>query len=122
MGMIPKTVKAEQKLSLGMFNFTLNRIIGIFITAMMSLIFARFMPKLLGIGFVVFCLVIYFILTSKSPSNPLKLYYKGLLDYLSYKLLPKKIYSTKSEEWIRSEEKRKEIADAKKKRKTNKQE
>lgn len=126
MGMIPKQVKAEQRLTFGPFTMGLKRIFGIFITIMISTSVSKIInvSKVSSVVIIFISLVFYFILSGKSKSNPLKTFSSGLCDFLIYIITPRTIYSTQSKEWKKSEQIRKERLDEKKnkKAKTDKKE
>ena len=107
MGMIPKRTRTDQEFSIGILNVTLKRVMGLVVTVTVSAGISQAMPKGMAIGFMVFCVASFLILTKKAPSDPGKLYYRGLLDYISYLFLPKTYYSKESKEYILTQ-KRKE--------------
>lgn len=126
MGMIPKQVKTEQRLSLGPFTMGIKRIFGIFATIILATIISNLIntSKLISFGIIILSLIFYFILSGNSKSHPQKTFFEGLIDFLIYKVFPKTIYSTQSKEWKNSEQIRKERLDEKrnKKAKANKKE
>lgn len=116
MGMIPKQTQAEQKISIGFLTVSFKRIMGLMITAVIAAVFARLMYKWVGIAFIVIACIIYLKLTSVAPNNPTKTFFKGLIDFVLYIFSRKTLYNSNSYEYIASENRRKEIADAKEKK------
>ena len=118
MGMIPKTVKAEQKLGFAGFSFGLMRIVGLLSVIMISSVLSMNLPTLVRVIVIVLSGIFYMILSGKAKSNPLKSFWKGLIQYIFFKFSPKTIYSTQSSEWKNSELKRKVLSDERNKRKS----
>ena len=102
MGLVPKQTKAEIKVSRGL---TLYRMFGLIVTLILSaMVGSTFIYSKLLLPFIIFCVVVFLILTSKSPTNPNKSFYKGLIEFLSFKKNIKKFYGANSDEYIRSVE------------------
>lgn len=102
MGLVPKKTKAEIKVSRGL---TLYRMFGLIITFMLSsMIGSSLVYSSLLLPFIIYCAVVFLILTSKSPSNPNKSFYKGLIEFLFFKRDNKKFYGVNTDEYIRSSE------------------
>lgn len=120
MGYIPKTTKAEVKLFRGL---SVQRIVilifaGMIANTVLSSIVSNVWLQILGD---LLAVVLAFILSGKSPSNPHKKFFFGLIDYLFYVTAPKKMYGTKTEEYkrfyeseMKKNEKRKKKPKAKK--------
>ena len=121
MGMIPKRTKTNQQFSLGIFNVTLGRIIGLVVTVMISSAFTSGMTKAMAICFIAFSVVSYLFLTKRAPSDPTKLYWQGLIDFLLYLVFPKTYYSHESKEFKITAQRKEEKMLAKKERKKKQQ-
>lgn len=111
--MIPKQTKTEQKLSFAMFSVTIKRIAGLLITIAISSALANLMNKIVGILFVFFTVVIYLILTSKSPSHPKKPFWGGLLDFIFYFITKKSLFNTSSNDYFVSVKYKEDLLNAK---------
>ena len=96
MGIIPKQTKAENKL---MWGFTLNRMIGLLVTIMVSSILAKAVHRYLVVPFMIFCVIIYLFTQMKSPTNPKKKFISGLKEYALYLSAPKKYHGITGEEY-----------------------
>lgn len=98
MGMVPKTTKSEIKLykNIGVVKF-----FGFLGTIVGSVYLGGFLFKsvLLKILFVVFCTLVFIICSFKSPTDPSKSFFKGLIDYLKFFIHKKDVYSENSEEY-----------------------
>lgn len=120
MGIMPKQTKAENKLKFGL---TLNRLIGLFITIMISTILSKAVHRYLTIPFMLVCVGVYLFSQSKSPTNPKKNFITGLKDCYLYILSPKKYYGVDCDEYKqallieeeRNEKKKKQRKDSTKK-------
>ena len=102
MGLVPKQTKTEVKISRGL---TLARAFGLIVTLILSAMLGSSLvySKLL-VPFIIYCVLVYVILTSKCPTNPNKSFYKGLLEFLSFKKNIKSFYGANSEEYNKSVE------------------
>jgi len=120
LGIIPKQTKAENKL---MWGFTLNRMIGLLVTIMVSNILSKAVHRYLVIPFMVFCVGVFLITQLKSPTNPKKKFISGLKEYALYLSSPKTYYGITGEEYeltMTMEEERNEKKTAKAKTVTEK--
>lgn len=112
MGYIPKTTKQKVKVFMGLS--ALRLVVGVISVFFAEMILAKISDsvavQLLGSGIT---LVIYLILSGRSPSNPNKIFALSMLDFFSYFVTPKKIYGPRTEEFARYKE-REEIKNAKK--------
>lgn len=100
MGLVPKQTKTEVKMSRGL---TLYRMFGLIITLMFSAMFgSSFIYSKLLLPFIIFCVVVFLILTSKAPTNPNKSFAKGLWEFITFKKNTKRFYGANSEEYIKS--------------------
>ena len=54
--------------------------------------------------FIIYCAVVFLILTAKSPTNPNKSFGKGLIEFLSFSKHIKEFYGSNSDEYKRSVE------------------
>lgn len=100
MGYIPKTTKAEVKLFKGL---SVQRIVVLIFTGMiantaLSKVVNNVWLQILG---VIIALVLAFILSGKSPSNPHKKFLFSQIDYFFYLTAPKKMYGTDTDEYRR---------------------
>ena len=100
MGLVPKQTKTEVKISGGL---TLYRTFGLIVTTMLAaMVGSTIVYSKLLLPFIIFCIAVYLILTSKSPSNPNKKFYKGLIEFLTFKKNVKKFYGTNTKEYKKS--------------------
>lgn len=98
MGMIPKNTRAKNKVLKGL---TAMRFIGLMMTIMLSTMLGSFIGGWLKFLFIGFCIVIFFILTSKAPTNPNKSFAKGVAEYLSFLADNKKMVGSGNKEYKR---------------------
>ncbi|MBR1751879.1 MAG: hypothetical protein IJ740_18995 [Ruminococcus sp.] len=82
MGMIPKKTKAEIKIVKGL---TAARLLGLMMVLMSATLVGQFIGGLLQWAFVAFAVVVYFILTGRSPTDPGKTFFRGLIDFINFK-------------------------------------
>ena len=113
MGMIPKKTRAQNKVLKGL---TAMRFMGLMMTIILSTMLGSFIGGWLKFLFIAFCIIIFFILTSKSPTNPNKSFAKGTAEYLSFLFDIKKMVGSSNKEYKRYC-KWKEIKNAKSKKK-----
>lgn len=99
--LIPKTTKQEVKI---MNRLSLNKIISLVLTLVIASLVGNAVHTYLRLPFIAFCGVINLILGAKAPSNPTKSFWKGLLEYYSFVITRKKLYSTQSKEYIAMKE------------------
>lgn len=114
MGLVPKKTKADTKVLKGL---TASRFLGLLMTIIMSfMIGSLIIPGWWKFLFVIFCIVVFFILTGKAPTNPNISFCKGLLNYLAFKFDTKKYVGTSNaeyKEYIQSRNGRKDRKDEK---------
>lgn len=90
MGVVPKKTKAEQRI---FRHINLTKIIGLIATLMVSSQLSNLMvsPKL-HIFFIIFCSVIFLIMSGKSPSDPCKCFATAWLEWLSFLMTNKTLH------------------------------
>ena len=90
MGVVPKKTKAEQRI---FRHINLTKIVGLIVTLMVSSQLANIMvsPKL-GIPFIIFCSVIFLIMSGKSPSDPCKSFAEAWLEGLRFLMTNKTLH------------------------------
>lgn len=88
MGMIPKQTKAEKKVLKGL---SVMRFIGLMMTIMLSSVISDLIGGWVKFIFIGFCIVVFFILTSKSPTDPNQSFAKGLITFLSFAFFEDKV-------------------------------
>lgn len=81
MGLIPKQTRSDRKVMKGL---NVMRFFGLVITLMLSSMLGSFIGGWLRFVFMFFCVIVFFILIAKSPTNPNQLFIKGLLTYVSH--------------------------------------
>lgn len=97
MGLVPKTTKSDIKIVKGL---TLGRLIGFIAAGGMGYIIGGAFPyDWLQVAFSVTFIVIFFIASGKAPTNPTKNFARGLMLFIQYLLLPKKLYGNGSVEY-----------------------
>lgn len=97
MGLVPKTTKSDIKIIKGL---TLGRLIGFIVAGGMGYIIGGTLPYgWLQIVFSVTFIIIFFIASGKAPTNPTKSFAHGLMIFIQYLLLPKKLYGKGSIEY-----------------------
>lgn len=97
MGLVPKTTKSEVKIFRGL---SMSRLIGFIIAGGMGYIIGGvFTYDWLQIVFSVAFIIIFFIASGKAPTNPTKSFAHGLVMFIQYLLLPKKLYGDGSVEY-----------------------
>lgn len=117
MGLVPKTTKSEVKFFGGL---TMSKIIGIVACGGAGLVFGAALPSALQILLSVVLIILFFICTSKAPSNPKKTFIKGLLEWLTFLFCKKRFYGVNTSEYA-DLERREEINAKKRKAKKDKQ-
>lgn len=95
-GLVPKKTKASTTVVKGLNS---QRFFGLFIVLVLSNIIGDIIGGWLKILFMGFCIIVFLILTAKSPSNPTKSFYMGLLEFLNFKCGNKVYYSKSSKEY-----------------------
>ena len=104
MGYIPKTTKQPVKVFMGLS--ALRLAIGIILVFTVELILAEITNsvffQIVGSGI---ALVLYLILSGKSPSNPNKILFFSMIDFFIFLFTPKKLYGNRTEESQRYKEK-----------------
>ena len=114
-GIIPKQTKSEIKLMKG---FDSQRFFGLIFTMMVGYFFGIIIGGLWKYLFIVFACIVFFIGTSKSPTDPHKKFFAGLLDFLRFTAAHKTLYGTKNEHYIAFEKERSEKLEKKKGKKS----
>ena len=117
MGMIPKKTKAETKVFKGL---TAQRFLGLLMVLMVAAMIGSFIGGVLQWVFVVFAVIVFFILTGRSPTNPSKTFFRGLLDFISFKFDVKKMIGTSHVEYVTYEMKEEEKAESKQRKEDKK--
>ena len=115
-GIVPKQTKSEIKLMKG---FDAQRFFGLLFTMMVGYFFGIIIGGWWKYLFVLFAVVVFFIATMKSPSDPQKKFYEGLLDFLRFSAAQKTLYGTKNDNYV-AYETAKKIARQEKERKDEK--
>lgn len=110
MALVPKQTKAETKL---MWGLTMGKFVGVVMTMMLSLLFGNIVHSNLRIVFMIVCVVGYLLLNIKSPTNPQKAYWQGVISFFTYLSRRKVYYSLHSDEYIKTVDK--EASDVKRK-------
>ena len=112
MGYVPKTTKQPVKVFMGLSAIRLS--LGIIVVFMAALVLSKISEsvvlQLVG-SFIT--LVLYLILSGKSPSNPNRIFIVSMLDYFVFLITPKKLYGNRTVEVERYNE-REEKKNAKK--------
>ena len=116
-GIIPKQTKSEVKLMKG---FDAQRFFGLLFTMLVSYFFGILIGGWWRFVFMGFACLVFFIGTSKSPTDPHKKFYQGLLDFLRFSAASKTLYGTRSENYKALEKERKEKLERNEKRKAKK--
>lgn len=103
MGMIPKKIKSENKVSK---SFSFANLVGIFVSMLFGYAVGQLIvyPSLLALAFIPFCVGIYLIASSKCKTNPKKTFIQGLIDFIRFQKNNKVFYGEKSKEYIKSKE------------------
>ena len=115
-GVVPKRTKTAITVVKGLDT---TRFFGlIFIFFIGTLIGGIFGDGIVKYIFTAFCIVVFFILTSKSPTNPTKPFYMGLILFVKYMCHNKIYYGTHSQEYQEYKE-AKDRAKAKKEKRNN---
>lgn len=83
MGMIPKTTNAEVKVVAGKGMMWLTGLVMTFVLA--NSIGNQFVHAKFRLLFMVYAVIVYLVLQSKSPSNPERPIWQGLIIWLQYK-------------------------------------
>ena len=83
-GIIPKQTKSEVKLMKG---FDAQRFFGLLFTMLVSYFFGILIGGWWRFVFMGFACLVFFIGTSKSPTDPHKKFYQGLLDFLRFLIM-----------------------------------
>ncbi|MCD7741517.1 MAG: hypothetical protein LUI06_04875 [Ruminococcus sp.] len=90
MGLVPKKTKAEFRI---WRSITLTRVVGGILTlAISSQISDMLVYSKLNMVFIIFCCIIYIILSGSSPSDPTKKFAAAYLDWIRFLFSRKKIY------------------------------
>lgn len=112
MGYIPKTTKQPVKVFMGLsaVRLALGVITVFFVEMILTEITSSVLIQLSVSGL---SLVLYLILSGRSPSNPDKIFALGMIDYFIFLLTPKKLYGNRTTECERYRE-REEQKNAKK--------
>lgn len=116
MGMIPKKTKSETKVFKGL---TAARFLGLFVVMMISSMIGALLGGIIQWIFIAFSIIVYFVMTGRSPTNPTKPFAKGLASFISFKFDNKVFIGTTNEDYLEYVRKQ-EIADEKKRRKAEK--
>ena len=96
MGVVPKKTKAEQRI---MRHISITKVLGFIITLSLAyMIGDMFIYQKVSMLFIIFCVAEFFIVTSKSPSDPTKNFFAGWLDWLGFTLSRKQKFVNKKEE------------------------
>lgn len=115
-GVVPKRTKAAITVVKGLDT---TRFFGlIFIFFIGTLVGGIFGDGVVKYIFTAFCIVVFFILTSKSPTNPTNKFYMGLITFIKFMCRNKTYYGTHSQEYQEFEE-AKERAKAKKEKRNS---
>lgn len=98
MGMVPKSTKSDVKI---WHNLGLLKCLGFAATIIMCFLLSSilFSSEVLKIGFMIFSGIVYIICNIKSPTDPNKIFLKGLSDFLKFKIRSKDIYGNNSTEF-----------------------
>ncbi len=89
MGLVPKQAKADTKIHK---SFTLQRVAGLIVTIVVSTFISNICAPSFAFLFIIFCSIVYLLLSSKAPDNKTKSFFGGIRSWLKYLILPKKIY------------------------------
>lgn len=95
--MIPKKTKSENKVVKGL---TAQRFIGLFMVIIVSSMIGTLLGGVLQWLFIAFSLIVYFILTGRSPTNPFKNFARGLAAYITFKFDNKEFLGTTNKDYI----------------------
>lgn len=122
MGLVPKKARSDVRLHK---TFTLNRVMGLIITIVITTVLVGIVVPKLQLLFYVFMTIAYLILSGKSPENKDKAFYIGLKQWLGYKFKHKTMYGDTNEqvqkqERSRQSEKERRLAKKAKKSKVSK--
>ncbi|MBR1421917.1 MAG: hypothetical protein IJ571_00545 [Ruminococcus sp.] len=96
-GIVPKQTKSEIKLMKG---FDAQRFFGLLFTMMIGYLFGIIIGGWWKYLFVLFAVGVFFIATTKSPTDPHKKFYQGLLDFLRFSAAQKTLYGTRNDNYI----------------------
>ncbi|MBQ9531598.1 MAG: hypothetical protein IJR70_05960 [Eubacterium sp.] len=100
MGYIPKTTKQPVKVFMGISAIRLA--LGIIVVFTVNLALSNISESvLLQVVGSIIALILYLILSGKSPSNPNKLLFVSMIDFFIFFLTPKKMYGNRTEEYKR---------------------
>ena len=97
MGMIPKKTKSETKVFKGL---TAQRFLGLFMVIMISAMIGSLIGGALQWVFIISSIVVYFILTGKSVTDPTKNFARGLVDFIKFKFETKEFIGPSNHEYI----------------------
>ena len=96
-GIVPKQTKSEVKLMKG---FDSQRFFGLLFTMMVGYFFGLVIGGWWKYLFVLFAVAVFFVGSMKSPTDPHKKFYQGLLDFLRFSFAEKTLYGTKNDNYI----------------------
>ena len=101
MGLIPKQIKTENMVYK---SFGFNRILGIIAALTVGMFLGNFIyPKIKWL-FIVFCVVVFLILSSRSVTNKNKSFFKGLVNFIKFSVGNKIFYGNNTKEYKTSKE------------------
>lgn len=90
MGVVPKKTKTEQRI---FRHINLTKIVGFIVTLLVaSQLSGMLVSSKLGIPFIIFCSVIFLIMSGKSPSDPCKSFAEAWLEWLSFLMTNKTLH------------------------------
>lgn len=102
MGLVPKTTKSEIKV---FRNLSITRVIGLIAAGGIGLTIGSILPyNWLQIVLSVAFILLFMIASGKAPTDPTKPFAQGLLQYIRFTLMPKKLYGKKTKEYIEYKE------------------
>jgi hypothetical protein len=110
MGMIPKKTKSETKVFKGL---TAQRFLGLFMVIMLSAMIGQLIGGVLQWLFIAFSLIVYFVLSGKSPSNPTQSFAKGLIEFIRFKIDNQTFLGTTNADYIAANSKKEKENDKK---------
>lgn len=118
MALMPKKTKADVKLTMGL---TLTKLFGAFGAIMVGFLFSGAISKWLQLPFVIYCIIVFFVISKKDKHDPGKPFFKGVMSLFQYLILPKKYETMNGTEYIRTVQKEENRIAEQNRRETEKQ-
>lgn len=117
MGMIPKKTKSETKVFKGL---TAQRFMGLFVIIMISSMIGSLIGGAMQWLFIACSIIVYFILTGKSLTNPSQSFARGLINFIRFKFDNNFFIGSSNHDYIEYQQTIKEKENEKYKRNKNK--